>query len=100
MTESTQAFYALPSRSQRLWCWFGFGEARAERPDEDELSEGWAPSWFIIGTKARLDWKDRIRVLISGKVMIEQAVKTDVIIGRSRSTSAFSVLRPDADVRR
>jgi hypothetical protein len=93
------AFYALPSRRDRFWSWLGFGECRAPRPEQDEQAPGFAPSWFIVGTRASLDWKDRIRLLISGKLMVEQAIKTDVPIARSRSTSAISVLPPRATLR-
>ena len=98
--EVPTAFYALPSRSQRFWSWLGCGKCRAPRPEEDEFAEGYAPSWFIVETFVCLDWKDRLRLLLSGKAMVQAAVKTDVQITRSRSTSAFSVLRPAHDLRR
>jgi hypothetical protein len=88
------AFYAKEPLSSRLWCWLGYGWARAPRPDEDELIEGWAPGWFIVETRAHLDWKDRLRILVSGNLMVQQAIKTDVPIARSRSTSDIKILRP------
>jgi hypothetical protein len=91
MTE-TVGYYALQRFS--LWRCLGFGECRALRPEEDELTEGWAPSWFAVGTKAHLDWRDRLRVLISGNLHIDHAIKTDAIINKSRATSAISVLPP------
>lgn len=87
------AFYA-PPRRRTIWQRLGFGRARAPRPEADEYLEGFAPSWFVVGTYCHLDWRDRLRVLISGNLHVEQAVKTDVLIGRSRAHSAVSVLPP------
>jgi hypothetical protein len=72
----------------------GFRECHAPRPDEDENVEGFAPSWFIVVTRIRFDWKDRLRALVSGNLMVECACKTDAIINKSRATSAVSVLPP------
>jgi hypothetical protein len=94
-TEATRgSFYAPQPLRKRVWRWLGFKHACADRPEEDEEAEGWAPSWFIVETWVHLDWKDRIRILLSGKLHVEQAVKTDVPISRSRSTSAVGVLSP------
>jgi hypothetical protein len=86
------AYYAVSRPT--LWQRLGFGECHALRHDEDEYAEGFAPSWFIVGTRIRLDWKDRLRALVSGNLMVECACKTDAIIKKSRATSAVSVLPP------
>jgi hypothetical protein len=88
------AYYAKPKFS--LWRALGFGTCAAPRPGELAEHPDWAPSWFIITTRARLDWRDRLRVLVSGNLCIDQAVKTDVPIARSRSTSAISVEPPSS----
>lgn len=90
MAENAFAQIARPTIWQRL----GFGTAHAPRPDEDELLEGFAPSWFIVGCYARLSWRARLRVLVSGNLMVETAVKTDVTVSRSLARSAISVLPP------
>ena len=92
--ETSGAYYAAPTFKERFWRWSGFHGAHAPRPEEDEEAEGWAPSWFIVGTRVYLGWPDRFRVLLSGKLHVEQAIKTDVPIGRSRSTSAVGILPP------
>jgi hypothetical protein len=77
-----------------IWHRLGFGEVSAPRPEEDETIEGYAPSWFIVGTRVHLDWRDRLRVLITGNLMVESAVKTDAVINKSYATSAVGVLPP------
>ena len=62
-------------------------------PIPDDL-EGFAPSYMVTETIAFLDWKDRLRTLISGKVKVRMHIKTDVIVGKSLSTAAVSVCSP------
>lgn len=88
----SHAYCAEPKFS--VWRFLGFGTAHAPRPEDLDEHPDWAPAWFIVTTRAHLDWRDRLRVLVSGNVHIDQAVKTDVPIGRSLSTSAVSVLPP------
>ena len=92
MSEKASVYCAEPKFS--VWKLLGFGTRHAPRLDEDEAKEGWAISWFVVETFARLDWRDRMRVLISGNVYIDHAIKTDVPIARSYATSAISVLPP------
>lgn len=91
------AFYAV--HHPTIWQRLGFGRCRAPRPEEDEYAEGFAPSWLVTGVVCHLDWRDRLRVLVSGNLHVECALKTDVVVERSRSTSAVSVL-PPGDPRR
>jgi hypothetical protein len=81
-------------QKRTIWQRLGFGTCQAPRPDEEEDAPGWAPSWFIVETRADLDWKDRLRVLVTGRLMIQSAIKTDVTISRSRATTAISILPP------
>lgn len=91
-TTETHAFYSPPKFS--IWRWLGFGLAYAPRPEQLDEHPDWAPAWFIVSTQAHLDWRDRLRVLLSGNLSIDQAVKTDVPIARSYATSAVSVMAP------
>ena len=86
------AFYSV--HKPTLWERLGFRECYAPRPPEMEEAPGWSESWFIVVTRVHLDWKDRLRLLISGNLMIDHAIKTDVPIARSQATSAISVLPP------
>lgn len=77
-----------------IWQRLGFGECAAPRPEDEDNVEGYAQSWLIVGTKVYLGFADRLRVLLSGSIMVDQAVKTDATITRSYSRSAVSVLPP------
>lgn len=59
----------------------------------DDL-EGYAPSYMVTDTYSYLDWKDRLRVLVSGKLRLKTQTKTDVIVTKMVSTSALTVLPP------
>lgn len=85
--------------SRRFWRWLGF-RTRPSLPlaDDTTFPDGfWAPGWFIIDVCCDLDWRDRLRLLISGRLMVHSALKTDVAITRSQATSAISVLPPGAE---
>lgn len=92
---NARAHYAEYRRT--IWDRLGFRQAaRAPRPESEEELPGFAPSWFVVGTRIRLDWKDRIRVLVSGNAHVDIAIKTDKMINRSLSSSDFAVLPPGA----
>jgi hypothetical protein len=93
MSEATHHAYCAEYRPS-IWNRLGFCSCSAPCPDADEFAEGWAPSWLMVETRVHLGWKDRLRVLISGNLMTDCAVKTDVPIARSRATSVVSVLPP------
>ena len=91
-TTKPMAFYSVhrPTAWERL----GFGECHAPRPDIPEDDPEFAASVLIVTTRVHLDWKNRLRMLISGDLMVDHAIKTDVPVGRSQATSAISVLPP------
>lgn len=80
----------------RFWSRLGFGQCSAPTPED---LEGFAPSYLTIGTRIQFGWPDRVRVLVSGKVMVDINTKTDVLVGRCESVSSASVLPPSAKVR-
>lgn len=89
MTDA-QGFYMeyRPPWRERLWRKLGFGHAFVERPDD-------APAGYLCTkTYIHLDWKDRIRVLISGGMCVEVVSVTDVVVATATSTSAAGVLAP------
>lgn len=94
-SDNARAYYAEYRRT--IWDRLGFRlAARAPRPEHEEEMPGFAPSWFVVGTRIRLDWKDRIRVLVSGNAHVDIAVKTDLMISKSQASSDFAVLPPGA----
>lgn len=93
MNENTGGdFYAPDTRNwwQRLLS--RMFPARSVPIPED--LEGWAPSYMQTHVVATLDWRDRLRVLVSGKVHIQTNTKTDVPVGKMHSDSAVWVEAP------
>lgn len=83
----------------RLWARLGFGMARAPRDIEEGAEERAAADGFVLGSLVVTSfvtwgWPDRLRILISGRTMMETATQTDVIVLKSRATAAQSVLPP------
>jgi hypothetical protein len=94
----SEALVARPSLSARFWRRLGFGVAHCKRPDEDR--EGFAPGYGCSEVYLWLPWRERLRVLISGKAMVEMLHQTDVMPGRWESVSAFKVLPPNYPMQR
>jgi hypothetical protein len=82
--------------SRRVWRRLGFRPASLQLPDDGaSYPEGfWAPGWFHLDTRCHLDWRDRLRVLIGGRLMLHCAVRTDAPIARSETYSAVGILPP------
>jgi hypothetical protein len=87
-----QAFYA--EYKPTFWERLGFRECRA-RFDDCEGGDGFAPGYMITATVVSFDWRDRLRFIFSGKVMVSVATKTDKIVGLSQSVSEASILPPN-----
>lgn len=92
MSDNYDVFYSITHPT--IWQRLGYHHARAPRADGDELAEGFAPSWFMVETFIRLDWRDWLRLIFSKNLHIQCAIKTDKIIEKSRATSAIGVLPP------
>jgi hypothetical protein len=56
--------------------------------------EGFAPSYMLTLVMIRLDWADRLRILVSGNLRVETHTKTDVAISKMDSQSMVTVLPP------
>ena len=88
---SDHCFYV--EHKPTLWERFGFKDCGA--PDlRDEDFPDMAQCRMVTDCIVHLDWPDRIRLLISGKLRVAIAHKTDVIVGRCVSKSNVSVMRP------
>lgn len=77
-----------------FWRWLGFGHPYVRVPAELEEAEGWSPGCSVQDVAVYVDWLDRLRVLVSGKVMVQVSTQMDVMPGRMRSWSDFRVLPP------
>lgn len=88
-----------PPWPMRLWRRLGFRMARATRDIEDDAEEraradGFVPGYLITRTVATIDWRDRLRLLVSGRLEVEVATQTDVLVRKSRSSADIGVLPP------
>jgi hypothetical protein len=69
-------------------------------PQGDDIFdlEGYAEGFVNIECCTHVDFRDRLRLLISGKVTQRILVKTDVVVGKVMSISTFSVMPPNASM--
>lgn len=74
---------------------FFFPAAYLEPWEEDE---NWSPGDLSTTVNLHLDWLDRLRVLVSGKISIRTRTRTDRSINRSQAKSISVVLPPWARV--
>lgn len=96
---------AIDVFGERIGCWaskptiwhrLGFGECSAPHLEDDQFDDRFAPGQISTSVYGVLDWRDRLRVLISGRIKTATAIKTDVVVVQSYSECAFSVLPPGA----
>lgn len=78
---------------QRFWARLGFGECRAPYIED---REGFAPGCGDSSVHFDVDWRDRLRLLVSGRLAVSIAHKMDALPRRWESAAAMSVLPPGA----
>ena len=88
-----QAFHSMPTWRQRLNRRLGFTLPFSEEDFEwrNAEQEGFAPGAMMTRVVLRVSLLDRIRLLITGRCMVEVTSKTDKIIERAESRSSFCV---------
>jgi hypothetical protein len=76
-----------------VWDKLGFGQSY---PDASDLEEDprFAPGALLTVTKTQLDWPDRLRVLVSGRIVVRARTVTDVPVKVAITRSTFSICRP------
>ncbi len=86
------AFYAPDTRNwwQRALSRLFPAQPRPQLEDVD----GMAPGYLSTEVTAYLDWADRLRVLVSGKVHVSTSTRTDVNVTKVHSESAVWVEAP------
>jgi hypothetical protein len=78
-----------------IWHRLGFGETSAPII-EDEDYPHLAPGGMTTEVRICFDWKDRLRLLLTGWVMVAIRHKTVLPVeGQVVSTSSVSVMRPN-----
>lgn len=92
------AMCAKPTLRQRF-CWLlGLHKKRDEElfdwRNMEPPEEGFVQSCLHTETHCILDWKDRLRVLLTGHVVVDVWTKTNVLVSRSKSRSEIAVLPP------
>ena len=76
-----------------LWHRLGFRECGAPMMEDEEFPD-LAVGRMTTHTTIVLDWKDRLRLLVSGRLMCSMSQKTDVMVNTCVSRSQVSVMRP------
>lgn len=76
-----------------LWNRMGFNTCHANLEDADhpDLAE----AYITTNVFTNFDWRDRLRILFSGKIMTAVATKTNIPVDTAISKSIVSVLPPN-----
>lgn len=77
-----------------IWQRLGFGRAGQEYFDDLEGDPRYCESRLVTETVVHLDWKDRVRLLLVGRLHVVTCSKTDVPIERAVSRARASVMQP------
>ncbi len=80
-----------------FWQWLGFRQERCQAFIDDE-DPSFAPGYMLLETAVMIDVKDRLRILVSGKALVSQAIRTDVHVIARKTAAVFSVLPPNYKV--
>lgn len=63
--------------------------------------EGFVDGDFLIENDVFLDWRDRVRLLVSGHLLVKTRSQADVVVHKLHSKSVSMVLSPwDARIRK
>lgn len=66
----------------------------AQHVEPPEDIEGFFPGYTRTEIRVVMDWRDRLRALVSGKLTVIVLTQTDVAISKMRSGSTFWVNPP------
>jgi hypothetical protein len=93
MSENTQSGYQAyrPGLVMRIWLALGYRySSYVERPEDDEAI------YDVHHIITYWDWRDRLRILISGKTEASICVETETHAKLKGTRSSAAVLAPDA----
>ncbi|KQQ39058.1 hypothetical protein ASF58_23240 [Methylobacterium sp. Leaf125] len=82
---------ARPTLRQRIAARLGFRMRYLERPED---REGFVSGYALTRCSMHFDWRDRLRILVGGVVVLETAMQTEHDPGRIASRSHVSVVDP------
>ena len=82
MTETVRegACEYMPTLAERTRRWLGFRYQLGEEPNTDGL-----PGWMMTEVRLHFDLLDRLRLLISGQLLVKLCQHTDVQVTTSRN---------------
>lgn len=99
MTDEATTLIHKPTFWQRLWSRLGFGSRWDEELFEWRSADPQPDDWFVPGTltmrtMTHVGWRDRLRLLISGRCEVCTYTRTDALVHRAETRAQFSVLSP------
>jgi len=81
-----------PTRAMRFWRWAGFHyTAYAGRPENDEAR------YLVHRVTTVWDWRDRLRILLTGRTQVELCVETDGDVRVFKTRAHHVTLAPGAE---
>lgn len=85
-------FYAAAPRPS-IWKRLGFGVA-AVPPEPDPYPDGCVEGAIVTDAIVFLDWRDRLRLLVSGRLNVVSRIVTDARVVFAVTSTSTSVLAP------
>jgi hypothetical protein len=84
--------YMAPQRTrmQRLWRWLGYRYHLGPLTDD----EGWEQGFLQNISGMKLDWRDRLRVLLSGHIRIVCNHSMDQPVNKVRTRMDWEIVEP------
>lgn len=82
--------YAMEAR----WTWWSRLMYRLFPPAPRPRIDGDARTFLTTNIYVSVDWRDRVRLLVSGRAFIQVVTYTDIEVQQAESVSAFSVEAP------
>jgi hypothetical protein len=77
-----------------IWHRLGYGACHVDFPDEDEPTL--PPGAISTDIYIRLDWRDRLRLFVTGCLFVSVKTKTNVVVETAISRSGVGILWPAA----
>ena len=75
MSDATEGYAVeyIPTLAERFWRWAGFHYHLGDEPPDADLLKG----WMQTTTGFRFAWSDRLRLLLTGRLVITITSHTD-----------------------
>lgn len=94
MIDQTNGYYVVPKRTLLQRMLRRLFPARPLMPVDESTTTDWAIDEMLTTVDIRLDWVDRLRVLVSGRVAVDVRTQTERTPGRVWSRSSMWVRAP------